>query len=212
MELEMSKRRCLYVLTLFLAATTPSWAASMKEDSSSGRAGNWRKGVQGSPDLKVCAKKAEKEPQNAEAQSDYGWALRQNGDLTEAEKYLRKAEALDSSLAYVHSNLSVVLLDQNKGEEALAQAKKAVEADGKQPIYHVVFGNALFATDNIKQAIGEYDAAVKLRPDYENGYYNLGRALKKDGQVTEAKAALSEALKLDPNDERVLKLLDELLK
>jgi predicted Zn-dependent protease len=189
-----------------------AFGASVKEDASSGRAGNWHKSVQGSPDLKLCAKRAQDEPQNAEAQNDYGWSLRQNGDLPNAEKYLRLAESLNPSLGYVHSNLSVVLLDQKKNEEALAEGKKAVDADGKQPIYRVVYGNALFASDSVKSAIEEYNSAIKLRPDYENGYYNLGRALKKDGQVTEAKAALSEALKLDPNDERVLELLDQLMK
>src|SRR6516162_2602164 len=157
----MSVRCCFLLLTIALTFSCASRAASLKEDPSVGRSGNWRKSVQGSPDLKECAKKAEKEPQNAEAQNDYGWALRQNGDLANAEKYLRKAEELDGSLAYVHSNLSVVLLDQDKSSEALAESKKAVEADGKQPIFHVVYGNALLSTGDAKQAISEYSSAVK---------------------------------------------------
>lgn len=205
----MSMKSCFVVLAaVLMIAASPPFA---KADASQGRAGNWQKSAQGAPDLKGCAKRAESQPKNAEAQNDYGWALRQNGDLVKAEEYLKKAEELDPSLPYVHSNLSVVLLDQGKKDESLVEAKKAVEADGKQPIFRVVYGNALMATENVKQAIDEYNSAVKLRPDYENGYYNLGRALKKDGQVTEAKAALSEALRLDSTDDRVVKLLDELM-
>jgi Flp pilus assembly protein TadD len=203
--------RYLLILSVIFTVGMSASRASIKEDPSVGRAGNWQKSAQGAPDLKGCSKRAKDAPQDAEAQNDYGWALRQNGDLVNAESYLRNAESLNASLPYVHSNLSVVLLDQGKNDEALSQAKKAVDTDGKQPIYHVVYGNALFSTGNVKAAIDQYNIAIKLRPDYENGYYNLGRALKKDGQTTEAKAALSEALKLDPNDERVLKLMDELM-
>lgn len=201
----------LAALLFTFVFATPVNASSLKEDSSLGRAGNWQKGSQGSPDLSACSNKALKEPLNAEAQNDYGWALRQHGDLAGAEKYLKKAESINAGLPYVHSNLSVVLLDEGKSKEALVEAKKAVDADSKKPIYLVVYGNALLGAGNVKAAISQYDAATKLRPDYENAYYNLGRALQKDGQTTEAKAALSQALKLDPNDDRVMKLLDELM-
>jgi len=205
-----SRRFLISALLLVLGPT--AYGASVSENAVLGRAGNWHKSDQGSPNLQICSKKAQAEPQNAEAQNDYGWALRQNGDLTNAEVYLRKAEALNPALAYVHSNLSVVLLDQNKPDESLAEAKKAVTTDGQQPIYHEVLGNALLAAGETKSAIEEYNAAIKLRPDYENAYYNLGRAYQKDGQITEAKTALSEALKFDPNDERSIMLFDELMK
>ncbi len=206
----MYRNHALLILACTLNLGLAAYGAS--ENSSAGRAGNWQKGAQGSPDIEACEQRANKESNNAEAQNDYGWALRQHGDCQNAEKYLRKATNLDDKLAYAHSNLSVVLLDQGKTEEALKEAKRAIDGDSQKPIYHVVYGNALLATGDAKAAIVQYDAATKLRPDYENAYYNLGRAFQKDGQIGEAKAALSEALKLDPKDERVLKLLDELLK
>ena len=123
-RIEMRMNSCLVALALTLSFTSsPSFA---KEDSSQGRAGNWQKSAQGAPDLKGCAKRAESNPKNAEAQNDYGWALRQNGDLVKAEEYLRKATEIDPALPYVHSNLSVVLLDQGKKDESLKKKKKVI--------------------------------------------------------------------------------------
>lgn len=75
-----------------------------------------------------------------------------------------------------------------------------------------MLGNALSANGDAKAAINEYKAALAIRPDYENAMYNLGRVLDLDGQQTEAKAVLSQALALDPGDDRVVKLLDQLMK
>lgn len=183
--------------------------AKSKEDNS-GRAGNWRSNAQGAPSLKECRKRVEANANDADAQSDLGWALRQNGQLKEGEACLRKAISLNGKLPYAHSNLSVVLLDEGQKEEALQEAKQAALLDSKQPIYHVVYGNALLATGDQKTAIEEYKIAIGQRADYENAYYNLARALRQDGQTLEAKVVLSQALDLDPEDVRVLKMLDEL--
>ena len=185
--------------------------AAAESDSDTGRAGNWRKSAQGAPDLEKSKERAKAEPNNAEAQNDYGWALRQNGDVEKAEVYLEKAKKLNPALAYVHSNLSVVLLDKGRSADSLNEAKEAVKADDKQPIYRVVYGNALLASGNAKEAIEQYRVATKLKPDYENAFYNLGRAFNQDGQRMEALAALSNALKLDKDDDRVIKLMDELM-
>ena len=146
----MLGQRYLVISSLIFSIGMAASGASVKADSASGRAGNWQKGAQGAPDLNASSKRAEAEPENAEVQNDYGWALRQNGDAAKAEGYLRKAESLNPSLSYVHSNLSVVLLDLNKNDDALKEAKKAVELDGKQAIYRVVLGNALYATGDVK--------------------------------------------------------------
>jgi protein O-GlcNAc transferase len=139
-----------------------------------------------------------------------GWAHRQNGNAVEAEKYLRKAIELNPKLAEAHSNLSVVLADAGKGEEAKTEAAQAVAIAPENAIFRVVLGNALAKVGDRKAAIEQYQAAIKQKPDYENALYNLGRVLKEDGQISEAKLALSDALKYDPKDDRVLMLLDDM--
>jgi len=201
----------LTVAVLVPLNSAGSFAKEKGQASSQGRAGNWRMGTQGAPSIEACRKRVAANPQDADAQNDLGWALRQNGELKEAEAALRLSIKLNSASAYPHSNLSVVLMDTKRPEEALTEAARAVALDDKQPIFHVVLANALTASGDRKKAIDEYRVALKIRPDYENAMYNLGRVLNEDGQSVEAKMTLSQALELDPNDERVLKLLDQIM-
>lgn len=175
-----------------------------------GRAGFWRKGAQGAPDLKAARAKVEKDPKNAEALNDLGFALRQNGKLEESEKYLKQAIGIKPSMGEAHVNLSVVYYDESKFKDALTEAQQAVKLDANNAIFRVVLGNALSKTGDLKGAAQEYKVAIHLKPDYENAHYNLGRVLSEDKQDNDAKLALSKALELDPNDDRVLQLLDKL--
>lgn len=193
---------------MMVGLTSVSAAEKKGED---GRAGNWTKGAQGAPSIEAAQKAVAKDPKSAIAHNDLGWAFRQNNRHKEAEAELREALKLDPALSFAHSNLSVVLLDQGKTGEAVEEAKTSTQLNAKQPIFRVVYGNALCALNDNKGAIEQYKAAISLQPDYENAFYNLGKAYLSDGQTTEAKVAFSQALELDKDDERVLKALDQLL-
>lgn len=194
------------LLSLFLGASSTAVLA----DDTSGRAGSWRKAAQGAPDLNAAKAKVEKNPKDAEALNDYGFALRQNGQTDEAAKYLKQAIEIKPSMGEAHANLSVVYFDQAKYQDAVAEGQKAVKINADQAIFRVVLGNALAKTGDLKGAQQEYKIAIQLKPDYENAYYNLGVALNDDGQINDAKYSLSKALELDPNDDRVVALLDKL--
>lgn len=182
-----------------------------KKAKGDGRKGNWSQGTQGAPDMKTAKKRVDDNPKSADAHNDLGWAYRQNGKLKEAEVELRKALELDDTIPWGHSNLSVVLLDSGRTDEAVKEGERAVGIDAKSPIFRVVYGNALAAKGNYPEATKQYNTAIQLRSDYENAYYNLGRILQLQGKNADATAVLSQALKLDPSDERVMKLLDKLI-
>jgi Flp pilus assembly protein TadD len=197
-------------ITLSIVFALSSGLAASAGGGKDGRAGSWRNSAQGAPEIKTCLKLVEKNPQDAVANNDLGWAYRQNGDLAKAEKYLREAVKLNPQMAQAHSNLSVVLLDGGNAADAQKEAAQATTIDASNPIYRVVLGNALAKAGDRKAAIEQYRTAIKLKPDYENALYNLGRVLNDDGQRNDAKMELSQALLYDPKDDRVVKLLDEL--
>lgn len=177
-----------------------------------GRKDNWKKALQGSPNIAACKRKVEQNPNSADAHNDLGWAYRQNDQLKEAEQELRKAIELDDTIPYGHSNLSVVLLDSGRIKEAVTEAERAVGIDSKRAVFRVVYGNALVADKQLDKAVEQYKTAVELQPNYENALYHLGRTLHEQGKSAEAGAVLSQAIELDPEDVRVMKLLDKILK
>lgn len=194
------------------ADSAKSVKAGKKEVSGvgSGRASLWSRAVQGGPTVKSAEKLLAKNPKDPNALNDLGYAYRQEGKLDEAEKNLKAALAIKPDLAQAHCNLSVVYFDRKNYESAVAEAREAVKLDADQPVYRVVLGNALSKTKDLKGAVQEYKVAVHLKPGYENAHYNLGRVLLEDGQLTEAKFALAEALMLDPQDDRVYELWEKL--
>ena len=185
---------------------------AVEEEVKGGRSGMWRSNAQDAPSIEACRKLVAEKPNDAVAHNDLGWALRQNGDAKNGETELRAAIKLDEKLPQAHSNLSVCLLDQKKTQPALDEARKAVALDQSSPIYHVVLGNALSGCKDNTAACEEYKIAISQRSDYENAFYNLGRVLNDMGEKTEAGKVLATALKLDPNDQRVLQILDTIVK
>jgi protein O-GlcNAc transferase len=201
-------------LSLLLAVTnSPALAKkAATDDNKDGRSGMWRRNTQGAPSIEACRKVVAEKPNDAIAHNDLGWALRQNGDPKAGEEELRAAVKLDEKLPQAHSNLSVCLSDLKKDQPALDEARKAVTLDQSQPVYHVVLGNALAATGDNTAAVEEYKIAISQRSDYENAYYHLGKVLNLMGEKTEAGKVLANALKLDPNDDRVMQILDTIVK
>ena len=197
----------LLVSAFLLCQTAP---VDAKAQDTAGRAGSWKKAAQGSPDLAAAQAKVTANPKDAEALNDLGFALRQNGQLKDAEKYLKQAIEAKPTMGEAHANLSVVYYDQSNWADALSEAQKAVKANADQAIFRCVLANALSKTGDLKGASQEYKMAIQLKPDYQNAYYNLGRVLNELGEVNDAKYSLSKALELDPNDDRVVALLDKL--
>lgn len=185
-------------------------AMSAEDGGVEGRDGAWNKSGQGAPNLAKARAKFDKNPKDPIVLNDLGFALRQVEKSAEAETYLKQAIELKPDLAQAHTNLSVVYYDLKRYQDAVSEAMQAVKLDANNPIFRVVLGNALSKTGDLKGAAQEYRVAIKLKPNYENAHYNLGRVLFEDGQTTDAKFALADAINLDPKDERTLVLLDKI--
>jgi tetratricopeptide (TPR) repeat protein len=204
------QRRLLLAAVLAVYIGLFSFTSHAIAGNNSSRDGFWTRGVQGSPDLEACKQALAQHPDDAVANNDYGWALRMNGQLAEAAKYLRKAISLNSSMSQPYSNLSVVSLELGDNTQAVSNAHKAVALDPSQPIYRVVLGNALAKQHNLDEAIEQYREALRFKNNYENAHYHLGEALLQKGDNAAAQQELSAAISLDSKDERAIALLDKL--
>ena len=99
-----------------------------------------------------------------------------------------------------HYNLGVVLAEQGRRGEAIAQYQQAV-AD--TPDAHYALGFELDAEGRNDDAIRHLREYVRLLPDDVNSiraYALLGRALARSGQLDEAVAAFRESLRRQPRN------------
>jgi tetratricopeptide (TPR) repeat protein len=62
----------------------------------------------------------------------------------------------------------------------------------------MVSGNSLLARGKTGEAAAEFEAALKLNPQYAQAHNNLGKAFFQEGRLDEAMAHFAAALSLDP--------------
>jgi protein O-GlcNAc transferase len=64
-------------------------------------------------------------------------------------------------------------------------------------VAHYEKGNSLYEQGRMEDAIAAYREAVRLKPDYSEGYNNLGAALQAIGRMDEAISAYREAVRIN---------------
>jgi tetratricopeptide (TPR) repeat protein len=69
-------------------------------------------------------------------------------------------------------------------------------------------GDVLAKRGDDVAALRDFDAAIRLRPDFAPAYYSRGRSYMQLGELSKARADLSEALRLDPKLEAAQRQLE----
>ena len=99
-----------------------------------------------------------------------------------------------------HSNLGVVLC--SKRESSTRRYRRIPKGLRNNPNYaeaHTNLGNAFFKTGNWREAIEQYQMAIKINPKFAQAHANLGVAFIQKGQLDDAITQFQEALRLNPN-------------
>ncbi len=127
-----------------------------------------------------------------------GVRLYQQGDIKGVETVLQKAIKLEPNNAALHSNLGIVLADQNRFSESIHEYREAVRLSPNNPIFHNNLGNALSRVDDLSGASTEYREAIRLNPNYALAYFNLGTVLGGLRKLENSNAAYKKAISLEP--------------
>ncbi|MDQ6808821.1 MAG: tetratricopeptide repeat protein, partial [Verrucomicrobiota bacterium] len=112
---------------------------------------------------------------NEVAENNLGILLEHDGRIDDAISHYRNAVAVQSRRGQARYDLTGALAENN-------------------------LGNALVAKGETEEAIEHYRKAVELRPDYADGWYNLGVILGQQHQPQRAIACFEKTLALRPND------------
>lgn len=107
---------------------------------------------------------------------------------------------------------SASLRDQEKsGDDAIAEAKKAVEANPSSAEANYALGKALAGDDRYEEAIASFRDALRVKRDYKEAYLSLALALHKLGRHNEETIIDKQALDALPDDVDLLQTIGKAL-
>jgi tetratricopeptide (TPR) repeat protein len=154
--------------------------------------------LQGKEALDALQAAARLLPDDAEAHSNLGGALRLAGQPEAAVASYRRALALAPDAAQLHSNLGNALQDLGRLHEALAAHTRALELKPEFAQAYNNRGNVLQGLGHADEAIASYRRALALKPDYADAHTNLAIALRIRNRPEEAQRSCRRALELNP--------------
>ena len=104
----------------------------------------------------------------------------------------------ERDLANQHLDRSISFAMCGKVDQAIAEAKKAIEIDPDFSQAYNKLGDFYLKKGQINEAIDVYRKSIVLNPENENSHFDLGRSLAMTGKYDEALSSLNRALELDP--------------
>ncbi len=115
----------------------------------------------------------EMEPDYADGWVNVGRARLQEGNLEGAEQVLRKALAIDGTLAKTHFFLGMALKGKGQYDDALRHFRIAATSYPRDRVVRNQLGRVLFLKREFAQAIEELQAVVRVDPEDLQAHYNL---------------------------------------
>ena len=137
-------------------------------------------------------------PEDAEAQTNFGNALRARMRLAEAADRHRRAIAVNPRYAEAHNNLGSVLQDLGDLAAAAASYRRACALKPQLALAHHNLGFALRELGQAPEAVGAHRRALALAPDFAEAHVQLGNTLRALGRLEEAVASYRRALLIEP--------------
>jgi adenylate cyclase len=121
--------------------------------------------------------------------------------LKRAIAVIRKAIALDDSLAIAHAMLGYLLVMARQYDKAIPQGEKAIALEPNAADVLQCHAAILTFVGRREEAIHLFKEALRLNPKPPNLYYrHFGVALRDSGQYEEAIALQKKAIAQEPND------------
>ncbi len=147
----------------------------------------------------VCGGSATAQTKDAFDAFDEGNALLGEGDAEGAESQFRMALRMSPEFIAARNNLGIALYKQGRFDEALSEFEQVAASSGRHRAGgRLNVGAATASKGNLDDALDRSEAAVKLRADYAEAYFNIGWIQDARGKLAEAEAAYRNAIRQKP--------------
>lgn len=143
----------------------------------------------------------ERRPQFPEAQIVLANVLDARGDAPGAVALFESALERRPDDFGAWFRLGLALRKSGHEEQAETALRRAVALDSANPDAHGALSELYQARGDLAAAARHLEAVLAQRPDWTDGWYNLGHALMRMNRFDEAEAALERVVALDPGRE-----------
>jgi tetratricopeptide (TPR) repeat protein len=154
---------------------------------------------QGKDALPSLAKAAELLPNDAEAHSNLGNALRAAGQPERAVLCQRRAVAVAPDYAQGHNNLGSALLDLGHLEQAESSFRRALALQPGFALGHSNLGHVLLLQNQTEAAEASLRRALELNPQLTAAIVQIAEMEAGRGQFQEAERLLKCAIAIEPD-------------
>lgn len=162
------------------------------------------------PELKD---KAEKEPTNADARTEYAIALYATEDKENAAKQYEEAIKLRPDDATLHNNLGNTYRDLRKYEEAAKQYEESIRIAPKQQNAYINLANVqIYSLKKTNDGLATYRKGIAAMPENQDIPLLLAVAQEQAGDKAGAKKTLQELIAKHPDNNAAKSNLDRLNK
>lgn len=134
-----------------------------------------------------------------------------NKDTEEARNIIN--QALEIKPNYTDAMFAMARLDTNDGRlsDAISQAERAASISQYDPAVFFNLGILRYNAKDYSGAVGAFETAVRLSPNYMNARYFLSISYQKIGRLEEAKAQLTLLNQYFPDNEDIKRALDAIV-
>ena len=142
-------------------------------------------------------------PKSAAAQNALGEAYMSFGMANAAGASFERAVAIEPKLAAAQVNLGQILVDSREYDAAAAHLDIAMKLLAKNPDAadaHYLRAKVYAAKDELRDAVGQLERAIALRPNFPQAWSDLGQLRKTLLDGPGALAAFERAVALNPRD------------
>src|SRR5215470_16144991 len=139
------------------------------------------------------------QPKHGQALHLLGVALSQQGNHTEALRYIDAAMQIEGQSSSIYNSRGNVFAALQRYDEAVANYDKAIalKSDFAEPFCNR--GGALQELNRFDEALASYDKAIALTPDYAEAFCSRGATLQALKRLDEALASYDKAIALNPH-------------
>ncbi|MGA0034328.1 MAG: tetratricopeptide repeat protein [Burkholderiales bacterium] len=127
-----------------------------------------------------------------------GLAAQQTGMWNVAEEKYRCALVLVPGRSSIVCNLGVLLLQQQRADEALGLCEQLVFTEPENTVALTLMGNCLAMLGRSEQALTAFERALACRPQLADTFSGRGNLLMNMGRIEEALGDYDEALRIQP--------------